>query len=622
MISFYFDIHSLDSIDKCLELRIRKKALEDPTFPQKDLIATYLKKPRILNFEKNFTYRPNIPLFVTHISLLLKWGRVESFCRFLPFCTRALISNSLRNTPSSVVTITPKQIIKKSDFENMPYLQVLWYDKNSHIQNILPIFIDPEGTEADKKLLFYLWLTNEPLEMMLAAYPSLVNSFLNSLKDEDDEVDSETILSVGTNEASISPVPSMKDTDELINSMQTMTISTESNKTTVISKDIETRLQKSATEEKAQIPLKKFDMLNSKFINMLLSKGKQFICYGPTPEFKIAHLALGSNRKCCMRSIIKRGIFIDDLDVWTEERRIMMLHKKSELFKEKIITLDDNCETLWLKMGFDHQSLFKVLERLFSVSKYGTDNISTGVKLLNKTTLKDKNEINGKFICDARQSIDELDVFGLYLQKNFYCANIPKDMVEMPMQRPFKYYEVFDINETYHDYEQIDDISDEPVQTAETLLEIIETETSQYVHLPDPPVQGAEMLVDIIKLPIANEDNVIDANDAPLQTAGILLDVIELPDRSGENLLEIIGLPVERTLELQEVSTAPLPTAGILLDIIELPVPNAEHLLEIIELPFQRSAELEDVIEESAQSADELAYITEEPDESAKESDE
>lgn len=431
-----------------LELIIRKKALEKPGFPNEKIIMKYLKKPTTLPVIVDTVCRPNILLFISYMSVVFNWTKSYSFWKFFPLLTRTHVWNSFRNNPSSVTQISPKKIIKRKTILGTVYLQVMWQDKNSVIAKSIPNMELPQVIANNKNALCYLWTTFEPLDMMKVAYPSLVETYLKKKKAKMSLVNTDVgasgdNLSINSIEKTCSynlQVSGINGEETTINitvqlePANGMVLNTQTQKNVKLnvkekkgSEKLKKKVSETNIQQKDILYIEKCNTLDFKVVHAALTQRRQVICYGPTPEYNIIHL-VESNRICCRRTLLKRDKSVDDLDIFAEKRRILMLYKRYILFLEKPFNVDDNYDQMWLKLGWDPKALVNILKQEGNVTSnqalhdFKMPEIELNINgNIYKTT---QNTLVSDLFVAAYKTVLIKDVFEMYLEKNLYARDL------------------------------------------------------------------------------------------------------------------------------------------------------------------------------------------------------
>uniref|UniRef100_A0A1I8PG70 Flap endonuclease GEN n=1 Tax=Stomoxys calcitrans TaxID=35570 RepID=A0A1I8PG70_STOCA len=164
------------------ELVLRKKALADASFPSEEIIEEFLKQPdKVPDLELSWR-QPNMVKFIKQVGHLLQWHEIYCFQKFFPLLTRWQLLNALKVKDASSVMayVTPKEIIKKRVVKGIPSLELLWQDEKGFFNGLIPDVQMREYEKDNAKGINDLWTTVEPMDMMEAAYPMLVETYLKS----------------------------------------------------------------------------------------------------------------------------------------------------------------------------------------------------------------------------------------------------------------------------------------------------------------------------------------------------------------------------------------------------------------------------------------------------------
>ncbi|XP_061392521.1 flap endonuclease GEN [Musca vetustissima] len=164
------------------ELTLRKKALADPTFPSEAIIEEFLKQPKAIPKLDLRWRQPNMVKFIKQIGHLLQWQEIYCFQKFFPILTRWQVMNAVRlkEMPSAVVYIVPKEIVKKRVVKSIPSLEIVWHDEKGIFSGLVPDVQLQDFESENPKGITDLWTTVEPMSMMETAFPEQVEAFLKS----------------------------------------------------------------------------------------------------------------------------------------------------------------------------------------------------------------------------------------------------------------------------------------------------------------------------------------------------------------------------------------------------------------------------------------------------------
>nr|CAH7758678.1 unnamed protein product [Callosobruchus chinensis] len=157
------------------ELNMRSRALQDPSFPNEELINEYLvKKDSVMKLDVEWK-KPNIIAFVTFASKFLDWDDIYSFEKCLPVLTRwqCLNADKVRNMTENHGCLIPQRIKKVRNPKGIPSYEIIWSDPNGICKELLAEDeIIKRNLDPDK-----LWATIEPQSLIDKAYPDLVEEF-------------------------------------------------------------------------------------------------------------------------------------------------------------------------------------------------------------------------------------------------------------------------------------------------------------------------------------------------------------------------------------------------------------------------------------------------------------
>lgn len=146
------------------ELNIRKKALQDDSFPSQDVIDEFCKVEEMPVPEKvplEWT-QPNLIQFMKLAEKHLRWDECYSLEKFLPLVTRWLI---LHKSSSAKCPIFPEAILKTRVLKGVASYEVKWTDQ----EGLFETLVSEEGSN--------ICLTIEPRELFDKAFPELVADF-------------------------------------------------------------------------------------------------------------------------------------------------------------------------------------------------------------------------------------------------------------------------------------------------------------------------------------------------------------------------------------------------------------------------------------------------------------
>ncbi|KAL3272005.1 hypothetical protein HHI36_022473 [Cryptolaemus montrouzieri] len=159
------------------EISVRSKALQDPNFPNEELITEYLTcKDEVSSINLKWT-QPDLVNFVKFTTKHLGWEEVYSFEKFLPILTRwQLLNHSsldvLEQTQKLRGFLYPECIKKIRTLKGVPSYEIVWSDKDNFFKGLIPDSQLLEIKDMDK-----FWSTIEPQNLVENAYPKLVEDF-------------------------------------------------------------------------------------------------------------------------------------------------------------------------------------------------------------------------------------------------------------------------------------------------------------------------------------------------------------------------------------------------------------------------------------------------------------
>uniref|UniRef100_A0A182FQ59 Flap endonuclease GEN n=1 Tax=Anopheles albimanus TaxID=7167 RepID=A0A182FQ59_ANOAL len=164
------------------ELEIKRKALKDPDFPHEPIIEEFMTRPCELPALNLQWKQPNLVKFIRSMSSLLQWNELYCFQKLLPLFTRWQIQSAQKSSSpaQSSIFLTPDYIKKKRSPKGIPSYEIVWKDALGLFKGLIPQEqIDAYMSEAGNSIES-LWSTIEPQELVLNAYPELVDRFLQS----------------------------------------------------------------------------------------------------------------------------------------------------------------------------------------------------------------------------------------------------------------------------------------------------------------------------------------------------------------------------------------------------------------------------------------------------------
>lgn len=164
------------------ELILRKKALSDPSFPSEAIIEEFLRQPKEIPKLDLRWRQPNMVKFIKQVGHLLQWKEVYCFQKFFPILTRWQVMNAtrLKEMPTAVVYVAPKEIVKKRVVKSIPSLEIIWQDEKGIFNGLVPESQLQEIESENPKGISDLWTTVEPTSLMETAFPEVVDAFLKS----------------------------------------------------------------------------------------------------------------------------------------------------------------------------------------------------------------------------------------------------------------------------------------------------------------------------------------------------------------------------------------------------------------------------------------------------------
>ncbi|XP_066257695.1 flap endonuclease GEN [Euwallacea similis] len=160
------------------ELAMRSKAIEDPHFPNENLIQEFLvKKDNVKQLDLKWK-QPNLKHFVKFAVKFLQWEELYAFEKMLPVLTRWQCRNPafLEDEDALKGVVKPERIKKVRNPKGVPSYEIIWSDDNDELKNLVPEDqITSSNTDKEK-----LWTTIEPQLLVEKAYPELVEQFKQS----------------------------------------------------------------------------------------------------------------------------------------------------------------------------------------------------------------------------------------------------------------------------------------------------------------------------------------------------------------------------------------------------------------------------------------------------------
>uniref|UniRef100_A0A182VZX9 Flap endonuclease GEN n=1 Tax=Anopheles minimus TaxID=112268 RepID=A0A182VZX9_9DIPT len=163
------------------ELDIKRKALKDPEFPHEPIIDEFLTRPCELPALDLSWRQPNLVKFIKSMSSFLQWNELYCFQKLLPLFTRWQVYVKKHPTVKrSSIYLEPDHIKKKRSPKGIASYEIVWKDAQNMFSGLIPQEqIDSFLAEAGNTLES-LWSTIEPHDLVLEAYPELVEAFLAS----------------------------------------------------------------------------------------------------------------------------------------------------------------------------------------------------------------------------------------------------------------------------------------------------------------------------------------------------------------------------------------------------------------------------------------------------------
>lgn len=156
-----------------LELFLRKKALENPTFPEEDIIDEFLKFKQAIPKCKMTWRQPRVTSFVQFTSDSLEWELEYAFQKILPLSTRWELLNS------SFSDFEPKKILKKKIAKGIPCFEIMWSATSESI-NALIECCNADSQESQLKKI----VTVEPQTLVTENLPALYQDYNCDLEKE------------------------------------------------------------------------------------------------------------------------------------------------------------------------------------------------------------------------------------------------------------------------------------------------------------------------------------------------------------------------------------------------------------------------------------------------------
>ncbi|XP_037811751.1 flap endonuclease GEN [Lucilia sericata] len=380
------------------ELAMRKKALADPKFPSEEIIEEFLKQPTDVPKLQLHWRQPNMVKFIKQVGHLLQWPEIYCFQKFFPILTRWQVLNAqrLKELPTAVMYVTPKEIIKKRVVKGIASLELLWQDEKGIFNGLIPDNQLQEFLADNPKGLQDLWSTVEPFDKLEIAYPLLVEAFLKSKEKPKKVTKKSAKTKLKLNEDQ--PLGSLENLNDLLEATndiaKTLKPKKQTNKTKkvnskqglqMIDRFFKQRIDDALEEGKQKTPVKSgnktvqqcstpittnipsdlesdvddeafnmSDIVNgivektNKSFTLTSHKGKQLRYEAMPQDFSFL---LGETKPIATET---EG-YLDDFDLIREKRLLSNSFRKSTNINEKRMSLDDSFDVL-VKMGNSRNS--------------------------------------------------------------------------------------------------------------------------------------------------------------------------------------------------------------------------------------------------------------------------
>ncbi|KAJ8916059.1 hypothetical protein NQ315_010927 [Exocentrus adspersus] len=194
------------------ELNMRNKALEDPKFPDEDLVKEFLeKKDKVSQLNLNWK-QPDIVKFIKFTTKFLQWEELYAFEKILPILTRWQCINykCIEQQTNIKGLLYPNRIKKTRAPKGVPSYEIIWSDPKDYFKDIIPeAQIIEQNVDFEK-----LWSTIEPQHLVDVAYPKIVQEYKQSKikpkkvsKRRKKEANVDQISDMMTNTSITEPVP-------------------------------------------------------------------------------------------------------------------------------------------------------------------------------------------------------------------------------------------------------------------------------------------------------------------------------------------------------------------------------------------------------------------------------
>ncbi|TMW47737.1 hypothetical protein DOY81_007193 [Sarcophaga bullata] len=448
------------------ELTLRKKALADANFPSKEIIEEFLEQPKEIPRLKLDWGQPNMIKFVRQIGHLLQWPELYCFQKFFPILTRWQIINfpRLKELPSAINYIEPKQVLKKRVLKGVPSLEILWHDERGVFKGLIPDDQMDDFLSNNPKGLQDLWSTVEPLDKVERAYPTMVVDFLKS-KEKPKKLSRKAAKNkIKSNDDK--PLGSLENLNDIIDATKDIAKTIKNKQTTKINKASRQGLQmidhffKQKEENKSGKILK---YTPTKWVNMS-SKVPQ--CSTPLTknipsdlesdidenDFDMSGIVNGIIRKSHKHNLsshkgqklcydempkdtsylINDQIFMDDLDIMCEKRSLSNSFRKATYNEAKrMSSMDDSFDILVKKGGYRNEILCKSIRETDCVfNKFGKPNnfvdrfkdkqcISSNVKSFDVKEINCESDNNISYFFDSSFQGKPEDEFEKFVETSF-----------------------------------------------------------------------------------------------------------------------------------------------------------------------------------------------------------
>lgn len=156
-----------------LELYLRKKALENLSFPEEGIINEFLEYKQPLPKFKAAWRQPRVTNFVQFTSDLLEWELEYAFQKILPLSTRWQLLNNIFSD------FVPDKILKKRTVKGVPSFEILWSINNENLN----AFIECSKTDWDENSTTKI-ITVEPQMVIMKNAGTLYDDYNCELEKE------------------------------------------------------------------------------------------------------------------------------------------------------------------------------------------------------------------------------------------------------------------------------------------------------------------------------------------------------------------------------------------------------------------------------------------------------